>query len=331
MNPMIIYIDPASDVHYSSFYIKGLLDVFGKKKIKYSSKYFKSFKHNNHFFAFVIINDNSIKKIIIDFTDGEVINNEAYVWSDVYAKININENNDNHKLEKLISIGPSFGINIFSPIETVYFSITNFIKGYSRIPNKKKFFSDYKAQLKRPKIEEYTPNHNEKKLYIYFVSSLWKKEIKTNNFRANFIKAVRNNKYFIFEGGFAPRTKNDIVGFEDLTMNKRDSMSNYLLKTKKSWLVFNTPAVLDCHGWKLAEFLSLGKTIISTEISRKLPSQLLNNKHIVLTTGTEEDIKNKIEFLLENKTLTTKLEKNSREYYENFLAPTKVIELILKN
>lgn len=95
--------------------------------------------------------------------------------------------------------------------------------------------------------------------------------------------------------------------------------------------MFNTPAVLDCHGWKLAEFLSLGKTIISTEISRKLPSQLLNNKHIVLTTGTEEDIKNKIEFLLENKTLTTKLEKNSREYYENFLAPTKVIELILKN
>lgn len=55
---MKVYIDAACDIHYSSFYIKGLQEIYGKKSIQFSSKFFKSFKHNNHFFL-------SLLKIII--------------------------------------------------------------------------------------------------------------------------------------------------------------------------------------------------------------------------------------------------------------------------
>ena len=32
---MEVYIDSACDIHYSSFYIKGLQDIYGKKSIKF--------------------------------------------------------------------------------------------------------------------------------------------------------------------------------------------------------------------------------------------------------------------------------------------------------
>ena len=202
----------------------------------------------------------------------------------------------------------------------------NFIKSYKRINNKRRFFSNYKAQLNRPKIKSYYPCC-EKENYIYFVGSLWKKEIKTNNFRANFIKACVSSKTQ-FEGGFAPRTKGDIKGYEDLTMKVRDKMDTFIVKTKKSILTFNTPAVLDCHGWKLAEFLCFGKAIISTPLSRKLPLELRDKKHIFITDGSKDDINLKMEKLINDKIFRSTLKMNARQYFENELAPIKVIQKI---
>lgn len=323
---MKIYIDSACDILYSSFYINGLEQCFGKTNLYFRNKPFAEFKFNNHFFAFIIKENLIETKIIIDYTDSSNIDKIALKWCDIYFKINIDENK-NYFTDKLVCIGPSFGINIYSKPRTLYLALINFLKSYKRIDNVRRFFSNYKSQLKRPKINDYYPSSVQNN-YIYFVGSLWKKEIKTNTYRANFIKACLNKK-IKFEGGFAPRTKDDIQGYEDLTMTARDTMESYIKKQKQSMVAFNTPAVLDCHGWKLAEFLCFGKAIISTDLSRKLPSKLINRQDILITDGSQRDIEEKLEILINDKNLRKTLEKNARTYFENELSPAKVIQTII--
>jgi glycosyltransferase involved in cell wall biosynthesis len=322
---MNIFIDSACDILYSSFYIKGLEDCFGRKNIHFKNKPFSNFKFNNHFFAFIIDNGVVQRKIIIDYADSSEISSKALIWSDLYCKINIDENL-NYNTTKLVSIGPSFGIKIYSPIKTLFFALINFLKSRKRIRNVKRFFSNYKAQLYRPNLYDYYPSC-EQNNYIFFAGSLWKKEVKTNSYRANFIKACLN-KNVKFEGGFSPRSKNDIYGFENLTMKYREKMTSYICKMKMSTIAFNTPVVLDCHGWKLSEFLCFGKAIISTQLSRKLPSNLIDERHLLITDGTQNDIEKKIEVLMTNKELQISLKENSRKYFEQQLSPHIVIEKI---
>ncbi len=322
---MNIYIDSACDIYYSSFYIKGLEICYGSKNLYYKNKPFSDLKFNNHFFAF-IINENSVnRRVIIDYADSPKIDSKALIWSDIYCKINIDESIQ-YNTTKLVNIGPSFGIKIYSPAKTFFFAIMNFLKSRKRVDNVRNFFSNYKAQLYRLKLSDYYPGY-EQGNYIYFSGSLWKKEIKTNTYRANFINACLT-KSLKFEGGFAPRTKNDIQGYQNLTMKSRDTMESYSEKTKKSIVAFNTPAVLDCHGWKLAEFLCFGKAIISTDLLRKIPSELINKKHILITNGTQEDIEEKLETLITDKKLRSVLNENARKYFEKELSPDKVIEKI---
>jgi hypothetical protein len=63
----------------------------------------------------------------------------------------------------------------------------------------------------------------------------------------------------VFEGGFAPRKDKTHFGFDAIVVKKRYDFETYIDKIKQSDLVFNTPAVVNCHGWKLAEFLAMGK------------------------------------------------------------------------
>ncbi|HEY9167856.1 MAG TPA: hypothetical protein VIN72_00030 [Lutibacter sp.] len=325
---MKIYIDAACDILFSSFYIKGIEEYWGKEKIFFKNTPFPNFKFNNHFLAFIIKEEKSERKIIIDYADTSNVNKIALGWSDLYCKINIDEHK-NYNSNKIISIGPSFGINLYSIPKTFFLSILNYIKSYRRIDSIKRFFSNYKAQLNRPKLDDYYPGSEEHN-YIYFVGSLWRKEKKTNANRANFIRACLS-KNINFEGGFAPRSKNDIQGYEDLTMELRDDIKTYINKTKKSIIAFNTPAVEDCHGWKLAEFLCFGKAILTTEISRILPKKLTNKKDIFITDGSQKDIEEKLENLKNNEELRKLLKQNARKYYENELAPVKVIHKIIES
>jgi glycosyltransferase involved in cell wall biosynthesis len=268
----------------------------------------------------------SLKKVIVDFTDSSLIDSNALDWCDVYGKINLDATQT--ASDKIVCIGPSFGIQIYNLPKTLWYAITNFLKSYPRIPNKRRFFSDYKSQYKRPKLTDYHPQPS-KTDYIFFMASLWKQEAETNSYRANFINSCQANSNVTFEGGFAPRTKDDIRGFEDLTTSSRISMNTYLNNTKTSALVFNTPTVKGCHGWKLAEYLCLGKAIISTPLSRVLPGPLNNKEHLIYTNGIPEDISEKIDAILMNPSLKHRLETQAKQYFERHLLPKVVIERLL--
>lgn len=323
---MTIYVDASCDIHYSSYYIHGLYEIYGKKNVRFSSKYFMNFEHNNHFLAFVYCDADVEKKIIIDFTDSRLIDEKALKWCDAYGKINLDSSFE--KNEKIIPIGPSFGIQIYSFLETVIIAISNFIKARNRIKNVRRFFADYKSQYLRPKLSDYKHKRSFGNR-VFFMASLWKKESETNWYRANFIKVCRTLQDIDFEGGFAPRTRDDIRGFEDLTTSSRISMRTYLQKTIDSAVVFNTPAVKSCHGWKLAEYLCMGKAILTTVLTREMPIPFEHEKQVVYTTGENEDISEKLRLIIGSDDLRQQLESGSQAYYHAHLTPKIVINKIM--
>jgi glycosyltransferase involved in cell wall biosynthesis len=101
-----------------------------------------------------------------------------------------------------------------------------------------------------------------------------------------------------------------------------------LFNIKKSVFVFNTPAVLSCHGWKLAEFLALGKAIISTPHKNKMSELLEDDVHLVYVINSD-DIEKKIRMIMSDLDFKRKLEINSRDYFIRNLDPKVIINKLL--
>jgi glycosyltransferase involved in cell wall biosynthesis len=159
------------------------------------------------------------------------------------------------------------------------------------------------------------------------MSSIWKNEPKTNELRQEFIKTCKAIINITFEGGFAKRTDGDNFGFDKFVIDKRADQKTYEQKIQKSAFVFNTPAVLSCHGWKLAEFLALGKAIISTKHVNTLPLELEDNKHLIYVN--QKSMMEKCQLIVSDSVLKQNLEKNARQYFLSVLAPAVVIKKLI--
>lgn len=341
-----VFIYPASRILYSSYYINGLYSMFEKKNVLFSNKYFKSLEKGadkssyDHYMAFVVIYpDKSILKIIIDFRDKPSVKERAYDWADKYAKVNFNIHLTDEKYhKKIISIPPGFGIKIWNIWETGYHCISNLFKCRFTIPvGLKTYLGDYKAQYKRPALDDYLSNQYDEKRgrskpYVFLVGTLWKHKNcieGTNLYRKTFIELCQNLDCD-FEGGFyAEPSHPQYSQFQKLIFSNRYSVKEYALKTKLSAVVFNTPAVHSCHGWKLGEFLAMGKAIISTPLSNQLPADLIHGKHIHIVSDIEE-LKSAINLILTNDNYRMSLENGAYQYYLDYANPKSVIQNILE-
>lgn len=116
--------------------------------------------------------------------------------------------------------------------------------------------------------------------------------------------------------------------YKDLLIYKRISMATYLKKIKKSVLVFNTQSVCGCLGWKLPEFLAMGKCIISTPLDKEMPGEFLPGKHYFLVSNMDE-IAIAIQYLKEHREVRERLEQNSKAYFDQYLSPTAVISRLI--
>ena len=80
----------------------------------------------------------------------------------------------------------------------------------------------------------------------------------------------------------------------------------------------------------MGEFLALGKPILSTPISNKLPEELIHGKHIHIAT-TDEELISGLELLLTNENYCNYLSENVKKYYDNYASPIAVIKYITKS
>ncbi|GAA3779774.1 hypothetical protein [Flavobacterium ginsengiterrae] len=325
-----VYIFGLFNAFYDSFYIKGIQDLFGKNKIEYNVSLFPRFKQNT--FAVIFkYNDNTEYKVIIDSRDAADIWKDELLWCDVYGKINYNIAEIPADLgSKIIPIGPSFGIKFFNLYESLFLGLKNTLSFRSVLLNPKDYLANYWRQYKRLPLEDYYIKEKVLEKYVFFISSIWKKEFQTNTNRANFIKACKDSSSVLFEGGLAPRKDGDNLGFDALLTTGRFSLQSYFSKTKKSEFVFNTPAVLSCHGWKLGEFLAMGKAIISTYHTNVLPSPLENGIHILyVDKNLLQDYSEKIAHLINNTQKRQELEDNAFAYFKKHLEPKVVINKLV--
>ena len=323
----IVILYPNFNAYYYSFYVNTLLKNYSG--IKFSRKGFPDF--HQHCLAFEINHFDKNYKIYISAGDGLGFNQLGLEWCDVYAKVNVDmcKLPDKYR-NKILPIGPSFGINYLGGLQSLSQACITFLISKLKLENSQEHFANYYRQWKyRVPIAKYSiwnPCEN----YIFHASTLWRKEETTNIYRANFMEVVNENSSIIFEGGFAPG-KDDISDrFNKLTLNFKYSGIEYLSNTKRSLVVFNTSAVQGCFGWKLGEYLALGKAIISTPLTNTLPSPLVHRKHIHIVNGSKKSISNAIEEIRLNHVYRQELENNSREYFLNYLSPDSVFSRILK-
>jgi glycosyltransferase involved in cell wall biosynthesis len=340
-----VYLDPLCRVLYSTFYIDGIIREFGKENVSFSKKYFKELKRDNEpyfaYFAFVIVTpDNNQTRVAIDFQDRPVVTEFAYEWADIFAKININGDlTERRFLDKMVSIPPGFAIKLWERWEFAYYCFTNYLR-YRSEPNFlwERYYKDYKDQKKREKLEVYLTQETDRfflsndKPYVFFISSLWihqNCQDHTNLMRRKFIETCQKADCD-FEGGFkAQENHPQYEEFKHLCFLKRYSTLDYIKKTKASAIVFNTPTVHNCHGWKLGEFLAMGKAIISTPLLNRLPEDLRHGENIHFISSIDE-IESAIQLLLNDHGYRKKLEMGAKAYYEKFADPQRVIKRILE-
>ncbi|MCK8494897.1 hypothetical protein M0L20_23710 [Spirosoma sp. RP8] len=326
-----VYIDPRANIEYSAFYIKGLYDLFGRTNVRFNQHYFSELPDDSNL-NFVVQQDNIIIRYTIDYNDVSAISQVAYCWCDCYGKINLRAGLFEDDQQKIVNIPPSFGIRIWALIPTLWLCFVNMLRTglYS-----KRFVSGYAKQIRHLPITEYSPGEV-KPDYAFSFNTLWnsdewiRNDETVNQKRYNFYKVVTQQSGLNNEVGFIYSTKRNLNPlFQSFVTDKWLPKTEYLAKTKQSVLVFNTPAWDLCHGWKLAEYLALGKAIITTPLVNELPFELINGKHVHFVLGSEGEIRQAVEHVLSDTTYRESLEQGARQYYLDYVQPRAVLQRLL--
>lgn len=345
----MIYIDTRCDIRYASFYIQGLYEIFGKSQVRFSNKYTSHISFNQYRdivdrILLIVKTDekgNILKKIAIDARDPINFLDEAYEWCDVYAKVNYRAKDDEQtgKRHKLVLIPPSFGFKLWSTPTTLFYAIYNLILSY--LTKNWGTFHILKHQciayiwmiLYRLPLSKYLEENNNDSQYVYLVSSLWNyKECieHTNQLRRTFMECCIKNENIEFEGGFViHRLSAEIPeSWKHLSIHKRVNIKQYIKNTRRSCVVFNTPAVRQCHGWKLGEYLAMGKVIISTPLVNELTTPLEHGKNIFFV-NSEKETMDAVDFFASSKTRRNEIAQEARKYFNTYAQPSVVISKIV--
>ena len=331
---MRVLIDPACNILYSSFYVQGLLQLYGRCNVHFCGYPFKNLHYNvdTHIFAFVIDG----KKYCIDFADSnQVFYLDFLDWADVYGKVNYNHSYiPADYRDKIIRCGCNYALSIVQNCYTaVALALLNYLKSFHRLKfSFRVFLSRYIMQAKRKTIIEqkkYEVSDN----YVFFVSTLWRGQDDCNKARINFIRAcLRLSKEGLirFEGGLIPDAEQDFSGIEDIIWTDNVAYSEYLQKIQRSAICFNTPAYFGCHGWKLPEYFSMGKAILSTPFINELPILPTHGENIFYVQGcSEQAIYEGVRTLITNNELRAKLEIGATNYYNAVMSPKACMLLLL--
>lgn len=329
-----ILIDGDCDLVYSSFYILGLRQLFGKRNVKFGK--IEGRPSAPRTFCFLVFcDDRQPRKINISLNDSYQVNGDVYDWCDVYGSVNANYSKTPERFhEKMVSLCPSFGVRCWNFPETVIHAVSG---ASYRSYTLKKYLGRHKRMLKRPVYGDYLvpAKGGVDSNYVFFLSTLWyndewnKNDEGVNARRANFIRACKELEGVRFEGGLVSQGsgRSSEPLFSDC-LHGGIPMAEWMEKTKRSALVFNTPAFWDCHGWKLGEYLAMGKCIVSTALSNDLPAPLRHGENIHFVENDKESMKEAVDYILKHPDYREKLEKGARTYWDQYGSPVASLKLL---
>lgn len=300
------------DAHYTGFYVEGLRRTFG------SYRWVKPHLPLSHPALTAVVNG---LRIYIDADDPPTIDEAGLEWCDVYGKVNAMDQTS----AKVVPIGPGFGVRAWRLPQLVpAMAQTMSLCGPGRVRVARGFWRQWRYAQPEDQMCSSTAEEG----YVFFVSSIWAKEPAANEARRHFMESAERHAD-VFEGGFAPRVDGRSYGMERWTMDRRVSYEDYLRRTRASALVFSTPAVAQCHGWKLAEYLALGKAVVQTPLTRLMPAPLEHGIHVHIAGASEDEIDDAVRLILRDAAYRHRLEVGARDYYQRYLAPQAVVQRLL--
>ncbi len=351
---MQVIIDPRSNYLYSSFYIAALKQRYGNS-VRYDIAPFNELGDIGKDLRFVVRDGDKETKYFLYLNDPYTIMEEDYAWCDVYGNVNANfAHYPLGKYPKQVSLVPSFGVRVEKSLFTTIVQaiwqlpiLWRYVVNKSewnkykqrmecnRKQNLKHYLTRrYRAWKERLPISAYVNDIPSEDNYIFFLSTLWysneenKNDETVNLRRAHFIRACKSIEGVTYEGGLLGDKTSSNDKFADVLAEHGEPFVTWLEKTKRSALVFNTPAFWNCHGWKLGEYLALGKCIVSTELSNDLPYPLEHGKNIHFVESTEKSMHDAIDYILAHPDYRHKLEKGARAYWEKYGTPDACFKLL---
>lgn len=131
-----------------------------------------------------------------------------------------------------------------------------------------------------------------------------------------------------FTGGFVGGPGSERKRYPDLLIDDYVDIKTWIERTTRSTLVFNNPAVSGCLGWKLGQYLALGKAIISTEIVNALPAELEHGRHVHFVSNVEE-IPEAIDRIRLDAAYRRRLEQGAHDYWTGWLTPDVIARRII--
>lgn len=324
----MIELFPIFDPYYHGFYLRGLALRFGRRAFRPCWRSFPRFERDG--LAFVLGHGGGAR-IYLDADDTETLDPVALDWCDVYAKVNVDPAASRASCNRrVLSIGPGFGTRerwLFplAPVSVATAAVRSTGEKGARVLARR---WEWMCRLRSP-LSAYYPSSRVDSNYLYFAASVWAPQDDCNRLRGRFIDLAQTLPDVQFQGGFAPPFRADAPVRMAARMARRDPHRIYLERTSRSVLAFNTPAVLDCLGWKLGEYLALGKAILSSPLTRAMPAPLEHGVHVHFVGEDETSILDGIERVRRDETYRNALERAARRYYNDHLAPQRVMDRIL--
>src|SRR5262249_28541881 len=239
-----LVVHPACDLTYATYALEGFAEHFGPGAIRYSTDGFPTGYAGGRTLACYRADDPTAR-IFLVFTDRTTVHDAGRAWARTYGMVNVAPGDD-----ASLPLGPTFGIKLTSDALTWRHVLHSWEWAVRRTASpgfkrRVRLSADrtrwvYAHQRKRARISAYAP-HTSDPDYIFFPAWPWAKHGEVNPPRIRYIEACRRAPGLRFEGGFAPRRRDDVPEVRGYTAPGRYKLSDYLEKIGRSAAVYNNP------------------------------------------------------------------------------------------
>ena len=299
----VLVVDPRLAVPYYTYVMQGFLDagLAGALRFERFDLPLPEGRANGAAMSFEL--SDRVLRLFVSAGDHPDISPEMVEWADAYGKVNLPVGEEPRP--NVVAIGPIFGITLW-PLPGGYLTALRMAARGAPLRTR---IADMRFQaIARLPLDRYVTRPSEQR-YVFHASRPWSdKHQGTNDPRERFLAACRALEVPV-DGGL---------------LQERLPLSTYVERLQRSAVAFNCPAVHKCLGWKLGEYLALGKAIVSTPLERQLPAPLLHGEHIHYVEDTVEGIADGVSLLMQDLAYRAHLEVNARRWFDEHLAPARV-------
>ena len=328
-----VFVHPDFDPIYYGFYVDGLRRVFGARSVRVGLRAFPGpngrSSGNKMSMKILARRPDGVRRISVEADDMATFDPVTEGWADLVGKVNLADGEVPPRLAgRVLPLGPSFGVRAWSGFGLAALVASIAI---SRLPRARRralvlgYLRQYARRLPEP---AYRPRPSDP-AYLFFSASAWVKHAEVNPPRQRFLEACRGLPGLSVEGGFVPTVGAPPPDLHGHMAPRRYPVGDYLRKLSRSVVAFNAPAVHGCLGWKLGEYLALGKAIVSLPLTRRMPAPLTHGEHVHFVGDSHAEVAAAVDLLRRDHDYRRRLERNARAYYERYLAPDAVIRRLM--